>query len=238
VVQRPPVGQRPMMWKEVRVEGNPRFGWFGYAFIILLVAASFVPAGMIFYQHAFNQWNEWIGLYGATWDAFGRDINVWLRIMNGIVGSLMLLAVAVRGASAVSSERDRDTLSSLLTTPLSTGEIVWAKWWGALLSVRTLLWWMGSMWAIGLLSGAVHIAALPLNVILWAAPAAFFAVLGLWYSTVFKTTLRATTWSLVTALLAGGAHWVCMAMCCFLPLSLVARGGPGTDFKWLLFFEM
>jgi ABC-type transport system involved in multi-copper enzyme maturation permease subunit len=238
IVRRAPVGQRPMLWKEVLVEGNPRFGGFGYAFLMLLVAASFVPVGVIFYNLAYDHNNQWIGLYGGKWDEFGKDVNVWLRIVNGIVGSLMLLAVAVRGASAVSSERDRDTLTSLLTTPISTGEIVWAKWLGALLSVRALLWWMGAIWAIGLLAGAVNIAALPLNVILWAAPAAFFAVVGLWYSTVCKTTLRATTWSLVTALLVGGAHWVCMGMCCFLPLSLVARGGPGTDFKWLLFFEM
>jgi len=237
IVKRPPVGERPMIWKEVRVEGNPRFGWFGYAFLMFLVAASFVPVGVIFYFHAYDTNNHFIGLYGGKWDQFGEGVNIWLRIMNGIVGSLMLLAVAVRGAGAVSSERDRDTLTSLLTTPLSTGEIVWAKWLGAVLSVRALLWWMGAMWALALLCGAVQIAAVPLNVILWAAPAAFFAVVGLWFSTVCKTTLRATTWSLVTALVAGGGHWLCMAMCCFFPMSLVTRGGSGSDFQWVAFFE-
>ncbi|HTK76146.1 MAG TPA: ABC transporter permease subunit, partial [Gemmataceae bacterium] len=238
IVNRPPVGDRPMMWKEIRVEGNPRFGWFGYAFLMFLVAASFVPVGVIFYNFAFNQQNEWIGLYGRSLDEFRQAVNAWLRITNGFIGSLMLLAVAVRGAGAVSSERDRDTLTGLLTTPITTGEIVWAKFWGGMLSVRALFLWLGAIWALALLCGAVQIAALPLNVILWAAPAAFFAVMGIWYSTVCKTTLRATTWSLVTALLAGGAHWVCMGMCCFLPLSLVARGGPGTDFKWVFFFEL
>lgn len=238
IAPRPPVGLRPMIWKELRVEGNPRFGWFGYAFVMLLIAASFVPVGVIFYNFAFDTNNNWVGLYGGKWDEFSQAINVWLRITNGLVGSLMLLAVAVRAAGAVSGERDRDTLTSLLTTPISTGEIVWAKFWGGLWSVRALVWWMAAMWALALLCGAVQIAAVPLNVILWAAPAAFFAVVGLWYSTVCKTTLRATTWSLVTALVAGGAHWVCMGMCCFLPLSLVSRGGPGTDFKWVVFFEL
>jgi ABC-type transport system involved in multi-copper enzyme maturation permease subunit len=238
VVKRRPVGRRPMLWKEIHVEGNPRFGWAGYAFVMLLVAASFVPVGLMIYFVFFDVNGRLQQFRGGAWEEFGREMNVWLRAMNGIVGSLMLLAVAVRGASAVSGERDRDTLNSLLTSPLSTGEIIWAKWWGALSSIRPLLWWLGSIWAVALLSGAVHIVALPLNVILWAAPAAFFAVVGLWYSTVCKTTLRATTWSLVTAILAGGAHWVCMGMCCFLPLSLVARGGPGNDFKWLMFFEL
>jgi ABC-type transport system involved in multi-copper enzyme maturation permease subunit len=151
--------------------------------------------------------------------------------------SLMLLGVAVRGAGAVSSERDRDTFTSLLTTPLTSGEILWAKWWGALSSVRPLLWWVGAIWAVGLVTGGVSALAVPLQLILWLAPAAFFAVLGLWFSTVCKTTLRATTWTLLTALFAGGAHWICSGMCCFLPLGLVSRGGSGTDFKWLLSFE-
>jgi len=238
VVRRRPVGDRPMLWKEVFVEGNPRFGWLGYAFLMLLVCASFVPVGIMVYSIFFDPSGQVRQFRGGAWEEFSRDVNVWVRIMNGLVGSLMLLAVAVRGAGGVSSERDRDTLTSLLTTPMSTGEIVWAKWWGALLSIRVLLWWMGAIWAIGLLSGAVNIAALPLNVILWAAPAAFFAVVGLWYSTVCKTSLRATTWALVTSLVAGGAHWVCMGMCCFLPLSIVARGGSQSDFKWLMFFEL
>jgi ABC-type transport system involved in multi-copper enzyme maturation permease subunit len=226
-----------MLWKEVRVEGNLRFGWFGYTFVLVLVAASFVPVGLIVYFMFFDV-NNRIVFHRNRWDEFGQAINVWLRIMNGVVGSLMLLGVAVRGAGAVGGERDRDTLTSLMTTPISTGEILWAKWLGSLLSVRVFLLWLGAMWAIGLVSGGVSPLALPLQAAMWLAPAAFFAVLGLWFSTVCKTTLRATTWALVSALIVGGAHWICAGMCCFLPLGLVSRGGSGTDLKWLAFFEL
>src|SRR5207248_5365243 len=105
---------------------------------------------------------------------------------------------------------DRDTLVSLMTTTLSTQEILWAKWAGALASVRPLLWLLGAVWLIGLVTGAVHPLAVVLQACAWLAPAACFAALGLWLSAAAATTLRATTWTVLAALLAGGGHWVCM----------------------------
>src|SRR5204863_319950 len=91
-------------------------------------------------------------------------------------------------------------------TPLSTQEILWGKWWGSLLSVRLFVLWLGTAWAVGLVTGAVNLLAVVLEALTWLAPAAFLAALGLYFSAACKTTLRATTWTL---LYAGG------------------RGGPG-----------
>src|SRR5262249_51446114 len=51
-----------------------------------------------------------------------------------------------------------------------------------------------------------------------------FASIGLWYSARCRTTLRATAWTIATAILAGGGHWLCMGMCCYMPVAMLARG--------------
>ncbi len=174
--------------------------------------------------------------YHHAWTKLGEGVNVWVRVINPIVSSLMLLGVAVRAAGAFGGERDRDTLVSLMTTPLTTGEIVWAKWAGSLASVRLFLVWLGAVWAIGLVTGGVGILAVPAQVVFWLAPAAFVAALGLYCSAACKTTLRATTWAIVGTLMVLGGHWVCTGMCLFLPLE-IAFSGSGLDLKWLVYLE-
>jgi ABC-type transport system involved in multi-copper enzyme maturation permease subunit len=232
--KRPPVGPRPMLWKEVRVEGGLRFGWLGRILVGLLVAGSFVPVVLIAYVMFFDTNNRMI-YRQDIWQEFGQAVNVWLRVINPVVSLLMLLGVAVRAAGAVSGERDRDTLVNLMTTPLSTEEILWAKWAGALLSVRLFAVWLAAVWAVGLVTGAVSPPAVVLEVLAWLAPAAFFAAVGLYFSAGAKSTLRATTWTLLTAVFAAGGHWLLVGMACYLPLMVIMRSG--TDLKYALFLE-
>jgi ABC-type transport system involved in multi-copper enzyme maturation permease subunit len=158
-------------------------------------------------------------------------------VVNPIICTLMLLGVAVRAAGAFGSERDRDTLVSLMTTPLTTQEIYWAKFAGSLLSVRLFLVWLGVVWAIGLATGAVGIVAVPLQAILWLIPAAFVASLGLYCSALCKTTLRATTWAIAGTLFALGGHWICMGMCCYAPLSAAMSHGD-RGLEWLVDLQL
>jgi hypothetical protein len=141
-----------------------------------------------------------------------------------MISTLMLLGEAVRAAASIGGERDRDTLLSLMTTPLTTNEILWAKWLGALWSVRGFLWWLGSVWLIALVLGGVNPLAVILHALAWLAPAMCFASIGLWISAGSKTTLRATTWTIAAAILAGGGHWLCMGMCCYTPYEMFTRG--------------
>jgi hypothetical protein len=72
----------------------------------------------------------------------------------------------------------------------------------------------------------------------WFVYAAFLAALGLWFSTRSRTTLRATTATLVTAGMLGGGHWVLSFLC--LAAGTVAgpggvRGEFGEVFKFLLY---
>ncbi len=234
VRRRPPVGERPMLWKEVRVEGGLRFGWLGRILVGLLVLGSFVPVVVMAYFMLFDPNNNY---RRGNWEEFSEGVNVWLRVMNVLISVLMLLGVAVRAAGSVSGERDRDTLVSLMTTTLSTQEIWWGKWAGSLLSVRLFLVWLGVWWAVGLVTGAVGLPAILLEALAWLAPATCFAAIGLYYSAACATTLRATTWTLLTCLFAGGGHWLCTGMCCFLPLEIVLSGS-GVNLEWAGYFEL
>jgi ABC-type Na+ efflux pump permease subunit len=224
-----------MLWKEVWVEGGLKFGWFGRIIVALVIGVSFVPFVIMVYLLFLDEHVSSIN-YHHAWDKLGEGTNIWVRWMNVIISSLMLVGVAVRAAGTVGGERDRDTLVSLMTTPQTTAEIFWAKWAGSLASVRLFLVWLGVVWAIGLATGGVGLWAVPLEAVFWLLPAAFVAALGLYCSAVCKTSLRATTWSIVGTLFALGGHWVCTGMCCFMPL-LAALSVSERNISWLAELE-
>src|SRR5207249_2130740 len=120
------------------------------------------------------------------------QINIWVRTCTVVVGCLSLLAVAVRGSTAYSSDRDRQTLDSLLTTPLDSTTILVGKWLGAVFSVRLAWVWLALIWGVGLATGGLHWLALPLLLLAWGVFAGFEATIGLWFSLLCKTSLRAT----------------------------------------------
>jgi ABC-type transport system involved in multi-copper enzyme maturation permease subunit len=232
--RRPPVGSRPMLWKEVRIEGGLRFGWFGRVLIALVVGISFIPFVIMVYEIFFDP------TFGRRkfidgWSQLREGTQVWVATVNTIVSTLMLLGVAVRAAGSVGGERDRDTLTSLMTSTVTTVEIVWAKLVGSLLSVRLLLTWLGVVWVIGLIVGGTSLLCVPLQFIAWVCPAVFVGSLGLYFSAACKTTLRAITWTVFGALIALGGHWVCVGMGCYLPLSFM--NFREREFEWLLKLE-
>src|SRR5205085_2520171 len=95
-------------------------------------------------------------------------------------------------------ERDRQTFDSLLTSPLDSDSILYGKWLGSILSVRWAWLWLGLIWGIGIVTGGLHLLAVPLLLGAWAVYAAFLSCVGLWFSIVSKTTLRANVYTLVT----------------------------------------
>jgi ABC-type transport system involved in multi-copper enzyme maturation permease subunit len=141
------------------------------------------------------------------------------------------MVVAVRASSAISIERDRQTLDSLLTTPLDSDAILFGKWLGAVLSVRRGWLWLGALWGIGVVTGGLHPLALVLMVVTWFVYAAFLAGLGTWFSTVSRSTLRATTWTLVCAVAAALGHWL-IWMCC-VPIMIVRSGPMPEVLSWV-----
>jgi ABC-type transport system involved in multi-copper enzyme maturation permease subunit len=206
---RPPVGNHPMFWKEVFAEGGRRFALARWVTFALLVLTAFVPTALVLISH-----QSYSYVSRPTGDRFLMELNAWaIRVPGTLVGCLMLLAVAVRASTSFSSERDRQTLDSLLTTPLDSTPILVGKWLGSILSVRMGMLWLALLWGIGIATGALSPVAVALVAVAWAVFAAFAATLGMWFSILCSTSLRSTVWTLMTSLGVSLGHWLPW-LCC------------------------
>ena len=239
--RRPPVFDRPMIWKEVFIEGGIRLNWLGRIFLLVVVVATLLPPAFLIVKH----WDElclfWASQLGWSnrliwkWEHFGltHAMNEYVRLAGTAVACLLLLGVAVRASTSIGSERDRQTLDALLASPLDSNAILFGKWLGAILSVRWAWLWLGMIWVMAVVTGGMHLLALPLLLFAWLVYAGFLSALGLWWSVTARTTMRATVWTLGTAAALTGAHWLPW-MCC------ASLFGPFTmlDLESLLKFQM
>jgi ABC-type transport system involved in multi-copper enzyme maturation permease subunit len=130
-----------------------------------------------------------------------------------LVGVFGLLAVGIRAATSVRSEYQKDTFDALLTSPMSSEEILFGKWLGSVLSVRWLALWLLVIWMIGVLTGGMNLFMFPLLVASWLIYAALAASLGLWFSVTRKTSLWAMVATLCTFFLITLGHWLPMFCC-------------------------
>ncbi len=213
---RPPVGDLPVLWKELNVEGGLRFNWLGRLFILLLIVLTL---GIGVWILAYFLWDFLVAPNNFHGDLF-EVMNVWVRIAGTGVGMLLLLGVAVRAATTIRSEMDKDTFDALITTPLSNDAILLAKFVGSLFSVRLGWFWLGAMLGLALVSGGMHVLALPLFLGAWVIYAVFFALVGLWFSMVSRTTMRAVVYTMLTTIGLSVGHWM-IWMCCGPMLVLV-----------------
>jgi ABC-type transport system involved in multi-copper enzyme maturation permease subunit len=214
---RPAVFNQPMIWKELFIEGGIRFNWVGRIMVLVLVIAVLVP-GIYIIVKRFDEVLAYWALgpshqHGGMFNTLAFDMEVYVRMAGTLVACMMLLAVAVRASTSIGGERDRQTLDALLTSPLSSNAILFGKWLGAILCVRWAWLWLGAIWAMGLLTGALHLLALPFLVVAWVVYATFLAGLGLWWSVTARTTMRGTVWTLGTAAGLTVGHWLPW-LCC------------------------
>jgi ABC-type transport system involved in multi-copper enzyme maturation permease subunit len=195
----PRVGDDAILWKELYAEHGYR--------LPPLARGLLVFAGGVLLLLAAMSYLCGIAVSLASNDPT-RYATGWVQVVGTTVSCLMVVAVALRASTALSSERDRQTLDSLLTAPLSNREILGGKWRGALLSVRQAWWCLGAVWLLGFLAGGLHVLSVVLLFAAWWAYAAFAAGLGLWFSLHCRSNLRATAWTLVSLLIAGMAPFL------------------------------
>ncbi len=230
------LGEQPMLWKELFADPRLRIHWIGRLVVALLVLASFVPVGVIGYALLEGTIDGISGPRSDPWEALAENTQMYVvRIAGTCVALLLLMAVAVRAASSISGERDRQTFDGLLTTPLDSDNILFSKWLGAIISVRRGWLWLAALWGIGVLTGGLHPLGLLLLVVTWLVYAGFVAAVGTWFSVVSRTTMRATTWTLLCTVAAGVGHWL-VWLCC-MPI-LIVRAGPTPDvLTWIAKYQ-
>jgi hypothetical protein len=176
------VGRWPMNWKETRRGARLRLSWFGRLLVAVIVASTFLPV-----------------LLGPSGPGQGAFLGVWARIAGALVACLLLLQVAVQASTALSEERDRQTLDGLLATPLTAGAILFGKWFGCWTSVRWGWLWLGAIWGMGVAARGLQVLELPLLLAAWGVYAATMATVGLWYSLVSRSSMHATVLTVLTA---------------------------------------
>jgi ABC-type transport system involved in multi-copper enzyme maturation permease subunit len=219
-VNRPAVGDAPILWKEVFVDSGLRMGGFARVLVIGLVACSLVPVAIIFYFTVIEPIGWRAG--SSLWHDFGEGVNRYLRVAGTMIACLMFLAVAIRGAGTISGERDRHTLDALLTTPLAARSIVWGKWWGCLLGFRLGWAWLFGIWIFAMAVGGVHPVMFPAAVLSVAVYASAYAWIGIYCSVHCRTTLRSTMAAILASAFLSGGYFLVFVFCCLLPLSFTA----------------
>lgn len=230
---RPPIGDLPMMWKELHIESRMKLNWLARGVVAVLVLLT-VGTG-IFLVGAYV-WTVMFD-FAPRWMEMSEAVNVWFRICGTGVLCLMILIVAVRASTSVASERERDTFDALVTTPMSAEAMLSAKLLGCLTSLRAGWIWFGSMAAIALLTGAVHPLAMPIVLGAFFAYATFFTMIGMWFSMACKSSMRATVYTVLTTLFLGGGHWLVLGFLCYLPMAILSPRGPNDFFEVVFKFQ-
>jgi ABC-type transport system involved in multi-copper enzyme maturation permease subunit len=187
--KRPPITGHPLLWKELHVASIFRLGDGGKTLVFLLTIFS-IGLAVLSLLACLS--------LGEISDSFGEPVNIWVRCVGTTVGAFLLTWIALRAAGAVSSEREHQTMDTLLTLPQSDAAILWAKGWGSIYGVRRWWWALAVIWGLGV----IFLGLFPFCIIYlaacWLAHAALVSGIGVWFSLVSRTTLRATIYTILT----------------------------------------
>jgi ABC-type transport system involved in multi-copper enzyme maturation permease subunit len=113
----PPLDGNPVLWREWHRKRPSRWtGRFWTAYAVISTLASLCVLSGYYLVSANGGLDHGIHVMAA-------QVNAW-QVAIG------LLLLSVSAATSLAEERDRGSLDVILTTPLSTRQIVWGKWWG------------------------------------------------------------------------------------------------------------
>lgn len=186
----PPLGERPILWKELHIERAGSLGRAGKWLGLIVVAYLFVGSTVLAANVA---WYKFVNIQPLVADHFRVLLGEWITDSASAVSALIQLAVALRAAVAISSERERGTWDGLLTSPLEGKEIIRGKLWGSLYALRLLfvaaLW----AWTFALNCGAMTLREYATLLILTFAIASCAAAIGVRISLTAATATKAMT---------------------------------------------
>jgi ABC-type transport system involved in multi-copper enzyme maturation permease subunit len=243
-----PCGDDPVFWKEAFFSGAT--GGLGRriarAILISLLVAAVL--GTLFGSwDAFGELREHGYSYGSPTAYEQRFIlNMGLRYGGAIVMCIWMLWLAGLTAAGISSEREQDTWTGLLATPLEGSEILRGKMLGPLRATAQFGATLGALWLIGCAAGAVHPLGLLNAIVVVGLLAWFTTALGTYLSLRSQLTWKARAWT--------QGILIAPHVCCVLPLPsvLVLAGislwsyseihalwsGSPFDGSWFLFFAI
>jgi ABC-type transport system involved in multi-copper enzyme maturation permease subunit len=208
VLPRPEVGDDAMLWKECHVSRSGGLLRFLVRLVLVVVAAVLVYTTCRYAMPAFAE--LWQHGYSST-EAYQerRVFSLYLRAVCTLVYIAGCLGVATLAAGGVTGEREDDTWTSLITTPLGGEEILHAKMLGAVWGVRSIGLLLLVLWLVGLASGSIHplgflAAAIETTVFVW-----FAAALGVTFSLGARSSARAQAATVGILAAVNGLYLLC-----------------------------
>jgi ABC-type Na+ efflux pump permease subunit len=192
----PDLDDRPMLWKELYVEraqSLSRFAkWAGILVVVGFSGTSFFLAGLFVWGSIFEPETSASALY---------QLSGWLQ-QSWLIGWLLQWALGLRAAAAIASERERGTWDLLLASPLRAREMLWAKFLGSIHVLRWLIAAVVLAWLVGLLCGALEPWEFAQLLVQTALVGFYMVIIGLFFSLCAKSAARATTYTVVSWLVA------------------------------------
>jgi ABC-type transport system involved in multi-copper enzyme maturation permease subunit len=199
---RPPVGDDPILWREMHTSRGGIVSQLIGQSIALAVLAAVGYVTFFFASRAFVElWHHgYIAVASTTErpelnlvlrfflddsgphvpvDAARLDFNLFLRFAACSILFMLALVSSGIAIELIVIERAKETWNSLLATPLSPREILLSKLRVAIWRLRGLGMILSVLWTLGLLSGAIHPLGLVVAVLLTATSTALFLVFGL-----------------------------------------------------------
>jgi len=121
----PSLDGNAILWREWHRKRPSRWtGRFWTAYAVASTLASVYVLG------GYYLWSGNLSVY--------QGIHVVAAHVNAWQVGIGLLLLTVSAATSLAEERDRGSLEVIMTTPLTTREIVWGKWWGTFAMVPRL----------------------------------------------------------------------------------------------------
>ena len=214
---RPSLGNHAMLWKEAFAPtAKTKLGLVGMAANVIVVIAALVWTLYVFFQTAGGN---------QFWDP--EDYFIYTAFFTGVIGSGLLLLLAARASSLFTLEKERDTWTSLLSTPLTGKDIVFGKLLGNLYSARWGFFLMVFTWGLGVLFSASFLIVIPILAGTFVLCATFVTSVGMAYSLRSATSLRAMGLTLMTVVFVGGGYMMC---CCPIAAIVAHSADFGSDF--------
>ena len=214
------VFENPVTVKELRSRmRGPR------AFTVLTIYLTLMSAFI---------WLVYLVYYQATQDSFGPEASLAGKTVFGAVLLVQVFLIVFIGpaftAGSISGERERQTYDLLRTTLLPAGSLVRGKLLSALSYVLLLVFAAVPIQSLAFLLGGISWEELILSQLLIIVAAITFAMVGLYASSIMRSTLAAsvTTYAIALFLVIGGPLLVLFAT----PFIGIATSSP-TAPAWL-----
>jgi ABC-type transport system involved in multi-copper enzyme maturation permease subunit len=207
LLPRPECGDDAMLWKERHVSRTGLLAKVVAGLIVLAVGVLIVYGTFEIAWDAFQELATYG--YGSGPEQARSELNGVLRLVCTLAYCILYLGVASAAAAGVTREREEDTWTSLIATPLGGREILRAKMIGAVWGLRWLAGGLVAFWLIGLAAGSIHPLALVAVALETAVFVWFATALGTYVSLRARSSGRAMTATVGLLIVLNGAYLMC-----------------------------